>query len=422
MRIKISRTNKIINGKLQLVSSKSESNRMLMINAVSGLQIQLKNLSSSRDTKTLEHILRTLKKNGENKTVPVYDVGPAGTTMRFLTAYFSCMPGEYVLTGSERMKKRPIKHLVDALRDIGAEIKYLETDGNPPLKINGKILSGGEIEIDGSISSQFTSALLLVAPLFEKGLTLKFKNGLTSKSYVALTVDLLKKYGVEVGLSEERVVVHPGKYRILSDADKVFNVEGDWSSASYLFSLCALAEESEIEILGLKKNSSQPDAACVDIFKQFGVQATFNADGITIKKIADLSPEKFVYDFTLCPDLAQTLALVCAAKKIDAELSGLKTLRVKETDRIKALQKELSKFNVSTETEGDNVLRIFSQQADFSKDGIELETYEDHRMAMSFAPLALVCPGLTIDDANVVDKSYPNFWTDLHDLGMKISD
>jgi 3-phosphoshikimate 1-carboxyvinyltransferase len=412
---------KKVRGKLRLVSSKSESNRILIIKAISKLPIRLRNISESKDTATLEDILATERMRPAFEYTPLYDVGPAGTTMRFLTALFACRPGNYVVTGSERMKRRPIKHLVDALIKLGADINYLETEGNPPLRIRGKILRGGEIEIDGSVSSQFTSALLMIGPMLENGLTLNFKNGLVSRSYVQMTAGVMHRYGVNVELSENRIVIPAGGYKILREQDKEYFVEGDWSSASYLYAMVALSDEAEIEIEGLREDSSQADSVCAEIFLQFGVKTEFFPTGIKLTKINSSLPKEFSYNFENCPDIAQTLAVVCAAKKIKAEFYGLKTLRVKETDRIAALQNELSKFNVRTETEGNEILRIFPEAADFSKSGIEIETYEDHRMAMSFAPLALVCKEISIKDPDVVQKSWPSFWEDLKNLGFVIA-
>lgn len=318
------------------------------------------------------------------------------------------------------MKSRPIHHLVDALRQLGAEINYLETEGYPPLKIRGQQLKGGEVNINGSVSSQFTSALMMVAPLLQNGLILNFHNGLVSRSYVKMTAELMKRYGVNVEMGGMQIIVPPGHYSIFNDADKNYRVEGDWSSASYLYAFAALSEQSEIVAEGLRAESAQPDSVCANIFEQFGVHSHFTADGVVITKVSSKVPEHFTYDFSECPDIAQTLAVVCAAKKIPAELRGLTTLRVKETDRLAALQNELLKFNVHTETEDNSVLRISPEHADFSK-SVEIETYEDHRMAMSFAALALVSPSIVIQHPAVVQKSYPSFWDDLKQLGFELT-
>jgi 3-phosphoshikimate 1-carboxyvinyltransferase len=418
MNIQLNKAGKSVKGKLRLVSSKSESNRVLIIKAVSRLKLKIRNVSESKDTATLEDILATERMRPAVEYTPLYDVGPAGTTMRFLTALFACRPGNYVVTGSERMKRRPIRHLVDALKSLGADITYLETEGNPPVKIRGKKLRGGEIEMDGSVSSQFTSALIMVAPLLENGLILNFKNGLVSRSYVKMTASVMEKFGIKVEMSADRIIVPPGDYKILQEDDSIYYVEGDWSSASYWYAIAALSERAEIEIEGLRKDSAQADAVCVDIFKKFGVETEFVENGIRLKKVSEIKPIEFNYDFADCPDIAQTLAVVCAAKKINAVFAGLKTLKVKETDRISALQNELSKFNVRTEVEGDEILKIFPEGADFSKSGIEIETYEDHRMAMSFAPLACISKNLIIKNTGVIEKSYPGFWEDLIKAGF----
>lgn len=420
MNATLNHTSKSLVGKIRLVSSKSESNRILIIKAVSRLKVKIRNVSESKDTSTLEYILATERMRPALEYTPLYDVGPAGTTMRFLTALFACKPGNYVLTGSDRMKKRPIKQLVDALRRLGADITYLETDGNPPLRIRGKKLRGGDVEIDGSVSSQFTSALIMVAPLLENGLTLHFRNGLVSRSYVKMTASVMERYGIKVEMHENKLIVPNGEYSVTKEEDSFYYVEGDWSSASYLYAFAALSKNAKIEVEGLRKDSAQADSVCVEIFKQFGVETEYNETGIVITKKEDKTPEYFEYDFSECPDIAQTLAVVCAAKKIKSKFGGLITLRVKETDRIAALATELAKFGVHAETDGDETLLMDASKADFSVKDISIETYEDHRMALSFAPLALICEGLKITAPVVVEKSYPSFWEDLKSLGFEV--
>lgn len=421
MKLTFSKLNKSFFGKLSLVASKSESNRILLIKAVSELPINLVNISKSKDTETLRSILELAPVLPKKNSVQNYDIENAGTCMRFLTALFASKLGLYVITGSSRMKNRPIKHLVDALLLLGADIEYLGANGNPPLRINGKVLSGGQIDMDGSVSSQFTSALLMVAPFFSNGLVLNFKKELVSAGYIEMTVCIMKRYAIDVEILKNKIVVKPGAYKILDLKDIDYCVEGDWSAASYLYSLVALSDYSEIEIEGLKENSFQPDSICALIFSEFGVKTEYLLTGIKLTKIKVPPLAEFNYNFNNCPDLAQTLAVVCAAKKIKAKLSGLRTLRFKETDRIIALQTEFLKFGIKTESDNDDVLKIYPELANFSKIDVEIETYQDHRMAMSFAPLALMCKSLTIKNIDVVEKSWPSFWEDLRNLGFDIS-
>ena len=398
----------MLNGAITLPSSKSISNRVLMIKALSGLDIEITNLSEAKDTQTLLQLLTT-------KGLTTFDVGHAGTSMRFLTAFLAMKEGEFILTGSERMQQRPIKILVDALKILGAEIECLNNEGFPPLKIKGKKLPGGEITIDGSVSSQYISALMLVAPYLKNGLKINFEGQVTSKPYIEMTTEVMRYFGAELLWKENSIEIKVGEY-----VSKDFLVEADWSAASYWYSMVALAKEAEITLFRLQQNSLQGDSVVVKIYENFGVKTEFIENGIRLTKnsspITHHSP--LFLDFTDCPDLVQTVAVTCAALNIPAKLTGLSTLRIKETDRIAALQTELCKLGYQVNIESDD-LTIFPLRHSGESQNLPIKTYNDHRMAMAFAPLALLYP-ITIENPEVVIKSYPNFWEDLKRVGFSV--
>lgn len=420
MTAQVKHTKKTLNGVITLPSSKSISNRVLMIKALSGLDIKISNLSDAKDTQILAELLAD-----KNRTT--FDVGHAGTAMRFLTAYLSIKESEFVLTGSERMQQRPIKILVDALRVFGAEIEYLNNEGFPPLKIKGKKLSGGEITIDGSVSSQYISALMLVAPYLENGLKINFEGQVTSKPYLEMTLEIMKYFGAELILGDfcfrrnDVIEVKAGKY-----VAKDFYVEADWSAASYWYGMVALAKEADITLLGLQKESIQGDAVVAMIYENFGVKTEFIKNGIRLSKATNfkLETSNLKLSFSNCPDLAQTIAVTCAALNIPAKLTGLSTLRIKETDRIVALQNELNKLGYNVEVENDDLIITLSLRTDrhsCESRNLPVKTYNDHRMAMAFAPLGLLHP-IKIENPDVVIKSYPNFWEDMRRVGFSLSD
>lgn len=411
MAITLSHSSKILSGNIELTSSKSISNRVLMIKALSGLNFEIKNLAEAKDTQTL------LKLLANDSTT--FDVGHAGTVMRFLTAFLAIKEGEFVLTGSERMQERPIKILVDALKTLGADIAYLKNEGYPPLQIKGKKLAGGSIEIDGSVSSQYISALMLVAPYLEKGLNINFLGEITSKPYLEMTAQIMRYFGAELSWNSTGMEIKSGKY-----IAKYFFVEADWSAASYWYGMVALADKTDVKLYGLQQNSLQGDAVVQKIYEQFGVNTEFIKNGIRLTKASNfqLPTSNFVLDFTNCPDIAQTVAVTCAALNVPAKLIGLHTLRIKETDRIVALQTELTKLNYNVEVEGDDLIILPSLRTErhsCESRNLAIKTYDDHRMAMAFAPLGLLYP-ITIEDENVVVKSYPNFWEDLKVVGFDI--
>lgn len=408
MSILVSHSNKDINVSINLTTSKSESNRVLIIQNILNNCFEINNLSNANDTKTLVELLKSKRS--------ALDVGHAGTTMRFLTAFFASQQREVTITGSERMQQRPIKILVEALNQLGSNISYLKKDGFPPIKINKKEkLIGGEIKLDGSVSSQYISALLLVAPTFKNGLTINFKGKIVSKPYITMTINIMRYFGADVTWQKNKISVKNTAYQ-----PKKFIVEADWSAASYWYSIAALSESASIEIIGLKENSLQGDSYVVELYKYFGVETTFTKNGIRITKTNKIDKESiYEVNFEDFPDLAQTFAVTAAALNFSIKLTGLSTLRIKETDRIVALKNELTKCGFSIEIINDD-LYIHTLKMKLDCKDVKINTYDDHRMAMAFAPLALLFP-ITINDEKVVEKSYPNFWNDLNKAGFKIS-
>lgn len=387
-----------------LPASKSISNRVLILNALSGSKSTLHNLSDANDTQLM------LKRIESEESV--VDVEDAGTTMRFLTAYFSVTGQQKVLTGTARMKERPIGILVDALRSLGANISYVENEGFPPLEI--KQFSGQKtntINIRGDVSSQFISALMMIAPALPQGLVLNLEGKIGSRPYIEMTASLMKEFGITPELGEREVRIPAGEYR-----PTTFTVESDWSAASYWFAFTALASDAELRLPRLSANSLQGDSAAVGLMQPLGVVASFEDKYLKLTK-GETAPV-LEWDFTHCPDLAQTAAVVCAAKGIKGRFTGLESLRIKETDRIAALQNELRKIGADL-TESDNHWELvptssLPQKASF-------DTYKDHRMAMAFAPLATLME-VEIENPAVVRKSYPRFWDDMSALGFAIQE
>jgi len=347
-----------------------------------------------------------------------FDVGPAGTTMRFLAAYLSAQRGTFTLTGSERMKKRPIGILVEALRGLGAKITYLEQEGFPPLQIEGGLLKGGEVEIDGNISSQFVSALLLIAPAFQNGLVIHFKGEITSRPYINMTLKMLEEFGVYGVWQENSISVSPQSYS-LGEEPFEYTVEGDWSAASYWYAFAALADEADFTINGLKHPSLQGDAIVAELFTFFGVKTEYTERGVRLTKIP-VANAHFGLDFSDCPDLVQTAALTASALQIPGFFNGVHTLRIKETDRIVAMKNELAKIGTTLEILGDSSMRTIPGEKLIQPSLIQ--TYEDHRMAMCFAALAMKLDAVCIEHPEVVKKSYPGFWNDLKTAGFKIEE
>jgi len=416
MKYKISHPTKKLFGSVELTSSKSESNRALIIQALCSERFEINNLATAEDTVVLHRILNSLPIPGSEI---IHDVGASGTAMRFLTAFFSTKPGTHILTGSERMKKRPVGILVNALRDLGASIEYMGEEGFPPLKIMGKQLSGAEIEMDGNVSSQFISALLLISPELQNGLVIKFKGEITSRPYVNMTLKMMEEFRVYGQWHDNYISVSKQKYHKKSEPYYLFEVEADWSSASYWYAIAALAKEVDFEIHGLKHPSLQGDAVVADIFTFFGIKTYYTPDGIHLTKIKGRKVH-FGFDFYDCPDLAQTIAVVVSALNIPALFNGLHTLRIKETDRIIALKNELNKLGVDVEILNDNAMEITPPSS--INCNASIVTYDDHRMAMAFAALAIKLDSITIEHPEVVKKSYPDFWKDLKSVGFTIEE
>ena len=419
---KISKPTKNLKGSVALTASKSESNRILIIQALCKDKFEIKNLADAQDTQTLRTILQltTHPEYSGSRLKTSYDVGPAGTTMRFLTAYLSTLQRTITLTGSGRMHERPIRILVDALRQLGAKITYLEKEGFPPLSIEGNLLKGGEIEIEGNISSQYISALLLITPALFNGLIIKFKGAIVSRPYIDMTLKVMENFGIYGQWQENTISVSSQNYS-LPEANYTYTVEADWSAASYWYAMAALSDEVDLHITGLRKNSLQGDAVIADLFSFFGVHTEYTADGVRLSKRKFLT-QHFGFDFSDCPDIAQTIAVVVSALKIPSMLTGLQTLKIKETNRIEALCNELGKISISAKEAMPDVLEIQEFQDTLISPPTPLLTYNDHRMAMALTPLVMKLGELKIENPEVVKKSYPNFWEDLKSVGFLIEE
>lgn len=383
--------------------SKSESNRLLILQALYPT-FSIVNCSNSDDTL---HLIK-----GLGKTNGTVNIAHAGTAMRFLTAYYAAQTGvNIILTGSNRMKERPIEALVDALKSLGAEIHYLERTGFPPLHIFGKKLNVSAVSIKADISSQFISALLLIAPSLSNGLKLELEGEITSRPYIEMTLKLLRNIGVSINIFKNKIEIFP----LLKSVDKTITIESDWSSASYFYSLVALSKNIEITLKSFSKNSLQGDSILPALFKPLGVKTSFNTSENTITlECSGQLVEKIDLDLNNTPDIAQTIAVTCFGLGMPCKLRGLKTLKIKETDRLFALKTELEKLGANVDILEDTI-EVFSS-GKINKNRL-IETYQDHRMAMAFAPLAIMTP-IEIEDPNVVSKSYSTFWQDLKKIGV----
>ena len=403
----LSKNNITINGVIEIGGSKSESNRLLMLrNYLSDFKIT--NLSKSDDTKTLLDALINTKK--------IIDIHHAGTAMRFLLSYFASKEkSEVTLTGSDRMKSRPIGILVNALRDLGASIEYLEKEGFPPIKIIGKKLNINEVSLPANVSSQYISSLMMLGVKIDNGIKLNLKGNITSRPYILMTKKLIEKIGQNVIINNNQIEVL-GKNKSLS---KIVEVESDWSSASYFYSIVAFSYDAKITLKTFKRNSIQGDSIVSRIYQKLGVDTIYEKDYIIISKNKNINlPKKLELDLSETPDLAQTIAVSCLGLGIECKLSGLHTLRIKETDRIEALKKEFIKLGVSNIETSDNTIYFEGNQS--LNNNIKISTYQDHRMALSFATLAVITD-VSIESPNVVSKSFPNFWENLKNLGFKIN-
>ncbi len=405
MDLNISHETQICNGKVKITGSKSETNRLLLLKAFFK-NFKIENKSNSDDSLVMESAL--------NSTSDLIDIQHAGTAMRFLTAYFSQLEGrEVVLTGSSRMQQRPIKILVEALKSLGANIEYEKEKGYPPLRIKGKKLYGGSISLPADISSQYISSLIMLGSVLDEGIEINLVGKVTSLPYVNMTLDLLTNLGVESIFNGQRIIVKNSN----QIKNSVQIVESDWSSASYFFSIAALADQAHIYLKSYKKNSLQGDSVLRSIYKDLGVNSRFEGNNLILTKEKDLLNKRIKWDLSNSPDIAQTIAVSCYGLGIGCDLEGLHTLKIKETDRLTALYNELSLLGAKISVT-DKSLHLAAGQ-NFKK-GITISTYDDHRMAMAFAPLAIKI-SLSIKKAEVVSKSYPDFWKDLNNLNFKIA-
>lgn len=400
-------SNQLLNKSIKITGSKSESNRSLLLASLyAGITIE--NISNSDDAQVMAA--------GLKQSIGTVDIHHAGTAMRFLTGYFASQEGkEVLLTGSQRMTERPVKILVDALRSLGADIAYVKNEGYPPLKIKGRKLTKDKVSLPADVSSQYISSLLLIAPSLENGLELELVGKITSVPYINMTLSLLNEIGVSTSFEENTIKVVPKK----TVKPQQLIVESDWSSASYFYSIVALAEVgTEITLSAYKENSLQGDSVLVKLYQELGVSTSFHDNSITLKKGSTSYPEQFRADLANAPDIAQTIAVTCFGLGIACHLDGLHTLKIKETDRLVALDTELSKLGAVISVT-DKSLTLASSTT--IKEDVSIDTYNDHRMAMAFAPLALKTR-LFVNDAEVVSKSYPDFWSDMELLQIEVTE
>ncbi len=392
---------------IYLNSSKSESNRLLIIKALSEKEITIKNLSKANDSVLLKNLL-------ESENLVVWDAQDAGTSFRFLTSFLAIKKEHVVLSGTERMKQRPVKVLVDALNKIGAEILYLENEGFPPIYVKGKINQvKNKLDIPGDISSQYISSLLLIAPLLEKGIEINIEEPFYSRPYVNMTLNLMNSFGIKSEVKGNKISIKNQEFSSGS-----YIVESDWSAASYWYSILSISDNiNNLTLQGLKKKSNQGDSVISELMKSFGVNTQYKEDGIVLTKIK-LDTEEIELDFRDCPDLAQTILVVAAYHKIKLKVSGVESLKIKETDRLLAMKNELKKIGCDFYEEG-NYWLLEKRRREID-DELSIDTYKDHRMAMAFAPLASK-KSIIINDPEVVVKSYPTYWEDLKKVGFIIT-
>ena len=406
-----------MNGMVLLPASKSISNRLLIIRALAEIEFQIANLSTADDTIHLAQHLETINRNEKGSTDSTMDTQNAGTVLRFLTAYLAGKPGIWTLVGSDRMYERPIGSLVEALIGLGADIKYLAAPGFPPLRITGRSLHGGDLHIDASISSQFISALLLIAPILPEGLSLTMTGQPVSAPYIEMTIKLMEEFGIDIRQEQNGIRVEPGKYKT---ADST--VETDWSSAAFWYEAVALSDNAELHLPGLHLHSIQGDAVLPRIYNELGVQTEETTQGIILTRRERVS-DCFDYHFTGCPDIAPAVITTCAASGISGTFQGLKGLNIKETNRVTALANELRKIGMILEvTEGGDRIDLGKGNPDLLNQhaDIVMESYDDHRMAMTFAPLALKLGSVRIANPDVVSKSYPGFWQEMRRNGFEV--
>jgi 3-phosphoshikimate 1-carboxyvinyltransferase len=412
--ITIYRKKSALKAKVQLPFSKSESNRALILKALHGQSVMVHNLSDAEDTRQLNRCLRMIDTCGASGLPMVVDVNNAGTAMRFLTAYLAILPGKWFLTGCDRMQERPVLALVNALKQIGADIEYSNNQGFPPLLIKGSDLKGGHIKLDASISSQFISALLMIAPTLEYGLKLNLEGNFISRPYVMMTLSMLKEFGINAEHSEKEIIVPPQKFK-----NNKISVSPDWSAASYIYEIAALSESAELLIPDLKEDSFQGDRVVTKIYKKLGIQSRFTEEGLLLTKTGIVT-NFLKYNFVDCPDLAQAVLATCVGLGIEGKFTGLQSLKIKETDRVAKMNNEFKVFGYSlTEKDSEWFLKK-EKEVDYEKIDRLFLSYEDHRMAMAIAPLVLKTGSIQIEDPDVVVKSFPSYWKALEVLGFEL--
>lgn len=398
---------KSIDGSIKLPASKSISNRALILKALSKSDFPIENLSDCDDTRVMIEAF--------NNNSNLFDIGAAGTSMRFLTAYLSQIPGKWIITGSKRMQERPINILVEALNSLGAKIEYLKNVGYPPLQIKGSALDGGDIFLSGGVSSQFISALLMIAPTMIKGLNIHLEGDVISVPYIKLTLQMMSEFGVKANWENNIIRVPSEDYKPIA-----YTVESDWSAASYWYEIAALANSASIELKGLFKESGQGDSKVADLFTDLGINTQFTDRGVVLTKTDKVS-KKIFHNFVNEPDLAQTFVVTCCLKNIPFLFTGLQSLKIKETDRIEALKAEMKKLGYIITDSQNSILEWNGERCEPETMPI-IKTYEDHRMAMAFAPASIIIDNLTIAEPKVVSKSYINYWEDLKQAGFSIKE
>jgi 3-phosphoshikimate 1-carboxyvinyltransferase len=405
--VRVSHPTGMLRERVTLPASKSEANRALIIRALSGKDFPIHNLSDANDTQLLNRLLST----PAGEEVSAED---AGTVMRFLTAYYAATSQKLILTGTPRMCQRPIGVLVEALRQLGAQIEYVGEEGYPPLKMNGFAPSGtNQLTVRSDISSQYISALLMIAPLLPQGLELTLEGKISSEPYIRMTLAQMAHFGVQANFEGQKISVEKQEYQA-----QEYTVESDWSAASYWYSMAALAKEADLFLPALRNDSLQGDSVLPQLMAPFGVKTQFTPEGVQLTKQLLQEPLARI-DFFACPDLAQTVAALAAGLSVEVEMTGLESLRIKETDRIAALQTELAKLGAELREVEPNVFKVFLGNQP-EKEAV-IHTYEDHRMAMAFAPLALKQP-LVIEEPKVVRKSYPKYWDELMKAGFAVEE
>lgn len=409
-----------IRTEITLPASKSISNRLLIIRHLAGEPAEIANLSEADDTRLLQYLLEIIHRNKGNSSPVTIDCRNAGTVCRFLTALLAVTPGNWLITGSERMQQRPLGALVDALKLCGADISYLKKSEYPPLSVRSKKLQGGiTLQVPGNISSQFISALMLIAPALEGGLRIEITSKVVSEPYIQMTAHLMRECGADARYESGVVEIGTLPYSL---AGKELSAELDWSSAAFWYEIAALSNDAEIFLPGLKLNGLQGDSIAAALFRNFGISTAENFGGLTIVKEKRDFPGKISMDFTSCPDLAQAVAVTCAGLNIPARLTGLSGLRIKETDRLTALAGELQKAGFKAEANNGSELILSGERISPPAGNLQIETYGDHRMAMAFAPLSLVHGIIRIKEHGVVTKSYPAFWSHMSAAGFVLSD